>query len=89
MKPSVFLDERLEVNTLLFSSVECILIVLQLLLQTGQDLKIARLLGRQLALVLSFVLSNFCLLLGEARTRILQLAHNKLGSVFRLLLTHL
>ena len=88
MEASVLLDQRLEVNSLLLRSVECILFVLQLRLQPAQDLEIARLLGRQRAFVLSLELSYLRLLLGETRTRILQLARNKLGSVFRLLLPY-
>ena len=57
MEASVLLDQRLEVNSLLLRSVECILFVLQLRLQPAQDLEIARLLGRQRAFVLSLELS--------------------------------
>ena len=74
MNTPVLLDQRLEVHSLLFDGIERILFVLQLLLQSAQDLKIAVLLTRQGAFMLALELSYFRLLLGKIRTRILQLA---------------
>src|SRR5580658_10279611 len=73
---------------LLSGRVEGIFLILQLSLQTCQNLEVGRQLGRQLAYVLSLKLANLLLLVRENFPGGFEPALEKLCRVFRLLLAH-
>ena len=80
---------RLQVSVLLPVGVETIFFVLQLGLESGQDLEIACQLCRQLSEMLIFVYTDLFFLLGQILPCGLQLLFEKLGGVFRFLLPRL
>ena len=82
-------QHRLQVSVLLPVGVETIFFVLQLGLESGQDLDIACQLGRQLSEMLIFVYPDLFFLLGQILPCCFQLLFEKLGGVFGFLLPQL
>ncbi len=86
--PRLF-QHRLQVGILLPIGVQTILFALQLGLESGEDLDIARQLGRQLSEMLILVDSDFFFLLGQILPSGFQLLFEKFGRVLGFLLPQL
>ena len=73
---------------MLFGSIKGVFFRLQLRLQASQNLQIATYLCRKLSYVLALELANLFFLVRQSFPSSFQLAFQKLGGAFRLLLAH-